>query len=465
MSESVPQHYSHTNIATVDGTGTGRIRFDAEFTSVTSSSQSMRIALPNGHIGQKIYTYVGANGFTLVPQSGTVNQGGTVVCDPDTMLVLVKTTASSWISTPVSGVGVPAYLGQVASRCYALSNFFATNKQLMARTGHLAKVAIASPRLVLPNYHIDGSYAESAQGGAATFRAAIEYPAGVFTQVLFGGQVSGAALAGGTLVSDPAAVEIPSGEKFWTRIWRDSAAGIIYASAPQVKNPTNFGDGLVFGVTTPDLTMGGAVGSSDANFFPPLAIIAQTTQRSVLMFGDSIVWGQGDVADATGNQGLFRRTQGDRATINLGRAGESLSNVVASNTERMKLLQYVSDVFVEHGRNDLSSRTASQLLADNASLNSLIKAAKPAVRIWRTTLLPVTDAANSTPNATITPKNTDFNTAIREGVANTAGVLEYSDVMSSGRDSGIWGQTVWQSDGTHPTAAGYQQAATLAVSL
>lgn len=358
------------------------------------------------------------------------------------------------------GVGVPEYLGQVASRCYPPANFFDGHKQSMARNGHVAKVRSLNPRIVLPNYWVDGSYAESATGGEATFTAAIEYPAGQFTRVTFGGSNSGVAAAGSTLVSDPIPVDIAPGEMFWSRIFRNSAAGVIFDGASQKKN-AGFGDGFVSAATTADLTMGGAVPNTNSNFFAPVAIIAQTTARSVIAFGDSIVHGQGDVADATGSVGLLRRLQDERPFINVARSGESLSNILASNSQRLSLVQYATDVVLEHGRNDLAAKTAAQLIADNASFVANLKAAKPSLRIWRTTLIPVTDAANVTPSANITPKNNTFNAAVRGGMSDVAGVLEYSDIMSSARDSGLWGQTAWQSDGTHPTASGYQQAKTL----
>ncbi|AUW43596.1 hypothetical protein [Rhizobium leguminosarum] len=93
----------------------------------------------------------------------------------------------------------------------------------------------------------------------------------------------------------------------------------------------------------------------------------------------------------------------------------------------------------------------------------------PGVKIYQTTTTPVTTSNDNfattigqTADATVTPKITTINDAVRAGgIANLDGYYDVSDVVSTARNSGIWrcpvGYTpMTSSGGLHPLQAGYK---------
>lgn len=104
MAMSIPPHYSHTNVATVDGTGAGRLHVDTEFTSVTSPSQISRVRLPVGYTGLRIEGYVGDNGFTLIGANSINGMSGFPI-PPNYYFSATKIAADTWVVSLVDNLG------------------------------------------------------------------------------------------------------------------------------------------------------------------------------------------------------------------------------------------------------------------------------------------------------------------------------------------------------------------------
>ncbi|PBB68134.1 hypothetical protein CK228_13575 [Mesorhizobium sp. WSM4312] len=389
--------------------------------------------------------------------------------------VLLSTTSS----TPLASL----YMGQVATRCRIPTNSSTTNKQANSRTYHIARDDITSLKIELPAWYWyrTSTKLETNVTGSITYTASIEYPAGTFTQVKFGGANSGiatgsAAPAGTPLLSDWVNVNIPNGAGFWVRTFANATHAIVFADASAGTNfwTCDFANGEAYeyaasGVT--DKTMGGTLvpnkTTNDAAIFHPTAIVGMTRKASVLLIGDSRVAGFGDFFNAAGDTGELARSIGPSlAYINAGSAGDTLSEFIASSTQRKALQQYCSHVVVQTAINALRSgtgqnKTAATVLAEQQTILGYF-AGKGR---FTTTTEPCTTSNDSWASPTGQTLNTNvaqitaYNDAIRAGVAGSLGYFEIADVSETARNSGKWKSdgtaSKWTADGLHASPFGY----------
>lgn len=372
------------------------------------------------------------------------------------------------------------YLGQVATRCRIPTNTSTTNKQANARTFHIARDDITQLKIELPAWYWARTTTKVEAGalGSITYKASIEYPAGVFTQVRFnGGAVSGQATGSVPLLSDWVNVNIPKGAGFWVRTYAVATNQIVFCDATAGSNfwVCDFANGEAYeyaasGIT--DKTMGGTLVpnkvTNDAALCHPTAIVGMTRKATVLLIGDSRVAGFGDFFNAAGDVGELARSIGPQlAYINVGSAGDTLSEFIASSTRRQALKQWCSHVVVETAVNALRSgtgqnKTAATVLTEQQTILGYF-ADK---RRYTTTIAPVTTSNNSwanDPNQTLNSNSAQINTyndAIRAGVAGSLGYFEIGDQMMTARNSGKWKfdgtANKYTADGLHATAFGYQ---------
>jgi hypothetical protein len=377
-------------------------------------------------------------------------------------------------STPLASL----YLGQVATKCRIPTNLSTTNKQANSRTYHIARDDITSLKIELPAWYWYRTSTKTEIGvtGNISYKAAIEYPAGVFTQVLFAGATSGLATGTVPLLSDWVNVNIPNGAGFWVRTYAVATHSIVFSDATSGSNfwTCDFANGEAYeyaasGIT--DKTMGGTLTpnktTNDAAIFHPSAIVANTRKPSVLLIGDSRVAGFGDFFNAAGDSGELARSLGPAmGYINAGSAGDSLSEFIASSTRRQALQQYCSHVVVQTAINALRSgtgqnKTAAAVLAEQQTILGYF-ASK--VRFTSTTS-PSSTSSDLWATATGQTLNSNaaqiaaYNDAIRAGVAGSSGYFEIADVIETARNSGKWKfdgtASKWTADGLHASPFGY----------
>lgn len=382
--------------------------------------------------------------------------------------------AFSKLGNPLGGVErlLPSYLGQVATRTLVPSNTATLNKQFSTRRYMFARDNITSLQLVIPNWYVKTATtgAETAQGGTMTVTASIEYPAGVYTQVLFSGVPSSVIANGDTLVSDACSVSIPRGAKFFVRMFVQCETGVIFANGSQIVDTTN-GDFSRYAASgLSDVTMGGTAPTTvdNANTFTAAAVIAYTRRQSIFLMGDSLTAGSGDsVSDTTGDNGILARSVGPSfAYINAGCPGDRAYWAAANYTKRAALASYCSHVVCALGTNDFyaGSKTSAQTKTAVESLKTMAAASKP---FFVTTITPRTTSTDSwatTANQTAVAGNTNrvtYNGVVRAGsISGAAGFFEIADVVESARDSGLWkvnaSASWYTADGTHGTNTAYQ---------
>jgi hypothetical protein len=379
----------------------------------------------------------------------------------------------------VSGALPSLYLGQVATKSRIPTNNSTTNKQMNNRSHHVARDDITSLKIELPNWYWarKSTLDEKVGGGNITYRASIEYPAGVFTQVLFSGAASVVVASGNSILSDFCTVAIPNGASFWVRVFAVAVSAIVFLdgdAAPVTQQvDTGNGEAMEFAASgLSDLTMSGTITATLATvaapIFSPTAIVAMTRKPSVLIIGDSRAWGYVDTLDSSGDLGEIARSIGPAyGYINAGSAGDFLSAFIAGGAKRAALKQYCSHVVIQTAINALRSggsgqnKTAATVLGEQQSILAMF-ADK---RCFVTTTAPqsgTTDNWATTANQTVNANSAQiiaFNDAVRAGVSGAVGYFDVADAVESARNSGKWkvdGTAFkWTTDGLHETQFAY----------
>ena len=358
------------------------------------------------------------------------------------------------------GLVYPAYTGFVATRGLQPDTLNATNRQAMSRSTHYTRTDVTSFKIIVPNWYINGSLNETGSGSAMSVTGSIEYPVGVFTQVLFSGGATGSVPNNSYLISDTITVTIPTDTQFWIRLYATSTTGIIYSSAqPNTLGQFEMG---VSGIT--DRTMGGSI-SNLGNAFAPVAIIGTTTKPSFLLIGDSIMYGVADSSSPNGfaDIGPYARAVGPTYGYSkLARTSDTAAKFVSGHTNRGTLFQYATHVICNYGSNDLfvSSRTDVQLKADLATIAGYSTSLGTAGPTYFATIAPRTQSSDSwatlgnqsQSNGTAEGYRVSVNQHLRAGLVgsrtfNTASAVETS------QDSGFWKSPSYTADGTHPSSA------------
>lgn len=377
----------------------------------------------------------------------------------------------------------PTYLGPIATRTFFPNVLDTGNSTLMSRSYHIARDTITQLQIALPNFYVTGGTGETAPTGTVVFTASIEYPAGTFTQVKFGGASTSPTVANGSFVlSDFVTVNIPNGTPFWVRIFLNNSGASSVVHKSDVAKSTALGDAQIPGGT--DLTMGGTVidtGGLNYSFWPA-AILGVTKNFSVFIVGDSrCVTTTDAINDATGDNGELTRALGPRyGYINGGVSGDTAKAFLASHTARLAIGQYASHVIIQSCLNDVgASRSLSQVQQDLVNIRSLFP---QTIKFLTTTEIGNTTSTdswatvqNQTPQAPFTRGPSDVmallnawkrGLALPPNLANGSpplifdGFIEVSDIIETARDSGIWKAPGFTNDGIHPSPGAFSQIAT-----
>lgn len=420
----------------------------------------------------------GLNGIPALPAAGTLTgleltalvQNGVVSqANLDAIMTLVNNTFAAQLAALISSAGnaLQPYVGCVATRCIVPTDIFTTSPAYnqMSRTYHWARDDITSLQVGMANWAATGNVGEVLPTSPTTLTASIEYPVGTFTQLLWAGAPSVIVQPGTTIFTDPLAVSIPFGAKFYVRTFKLSAS---YANI----NPNNDfatlidvanGDALSF--TTTDQTMSGTVVDAGANSLDcPCAIIATTTRPSIGLIGDSRVHGYRDTVNANiGDMGQFARPVGKfYGYINTAIGNDTAANFTTgtNSSRRRSLLQYCSHICCDFGIVDIfdNTSTAAQVEALLGIVYGMPGiAGKP---IYQSTLAPVstsTDGWVTTTNQTTTnnPQRIAVNAWIRTVPSPLKGIFDVCPAVETALNSGIWKAPGYTIDGVHCQALGY----------
>lgn len=292
--------------------------------------------------------------------------------------------------TDLSLEEVAPVLRQVATRSL-VPNSCTIAKRLQSRTGHIAREALTTIKLGFTNWivndpqSVNGNYWKEVAVtgyGDISITASVEYPAGVFTQVLFGGVATQVMTGSGvynTYLSDDIAVNIPDGATFWVRTFLSGNNVLHYGNGINAETPivdnVNFGDvcAIVNDTSLTDNTMGGAYGTaSPYKKFAPALILQLTTAKAVFLLGDSRTIGSVDTADSTGDIGNLARGVGQNYGYSMLAIGgmAAVDRATGGYLGNLTLLPYFTHFINELGFNDIAGlgRTAAQVEEAQATI-------------------------------------------------------------------------------------------------
>lgn len=362
--------------------------------------------------------------------------------------------------------------GIVATRCGS-HNALTGQLQGMMRSGHVALTDIRKFKYAEANYWADRGGSETVGTTVATVTAAVEYPVGVFSQITFGGQITGIVPVGGTLESDYVTPDqmIPNGATFWLRRYINNSGGFFFFN--NARN-AGIGDLVAFANTgLVDMTMGGTIVNGGTLWIPPAAIIAPTSGPTVLITGDSISAGlNDDTTIADFREGIIAKGfPATLAFLNHGCSGADTGTYLALALRRRVLWKYVTHVVSGLVNNDIfiNSNAAATVVANlQNKIWSQFPPGTPILQITCTPRSTSTDswktALNQTTHANNGIKNT-FNGLIRAGgIAGMTGFFETAWAGEDAHDNGKWisdGVTnfLTTSDGVHGSPTGYTSMA------
>jgi hypothetical protein len=362
------------------------------------------------------------------------------------------------------GAAIP-YLGQIATRCWIPQELDKKRKQFNSRSWHFCRDAVSSFQIAFANWYAIGGNsnptgAERGPGSEAQVLASVEYPQGKFTRITWKGMVEATIADGETALSDPIKISIRAGERFYVRFFYRGAA---VPTIGGIRNaPSDSFQAAVDGLE--DLTMGGSIVSDPGGQgFTPAAIVTNTTRPSVAIIGDSIVYGNFDYFDATGDLGIIARAVGSSfGYLNLACGNDRGDQFVRSHARRAALAQYASTIFIQYGTNDLAAgQTAEQVLANRSEIASLFQGK----RIIETTILPrttSTDGWKTDNNQTVLKTEAariSVNDAVRAGRPGFDHFCDFASALETATNSGRFLTPGYTPDGVHIYKNGQLRAA------
>lgn len=326
-------------------------------------------------------------------------------------------------------------------------------------------------QVVFPGIYSTGGSGETNVPNSYTVTATLEYPLGTLLGVFtFGGSAQGTVLSGTKLTSDPLPVDISAGTTAWVRTYINVSSGQKWPIG-KIYGLTGVGltlfpnQGYSHGTSQTDQTQ--AMGFGYANAFEygpcPLAVLGRFRQGapSVLIPGDSIAFGQNDIA---GRGYIVYALNGNFPYLQFGNPGSRADVFAANGGYIRKSLAYNAKYMVDEiGINDLfGGRTLAQLQADKITIWR--QHWNRNITVYACTLLPRTTStdgwvttANQTPVTGCGPggPRVGFNDWLRAGAPILISGQSMTAAVAGATDA------VYAGDSRHPLSGYFETADTM----
>jgi lysophospholipase L1-like esterase len=344
-----------------------------------------------------------------------------------------------------------------------------TNNSINSRIVHAVSAATREVRFEYVNAYGNET---TAMPNSIVVSAGLELASGTVLPVLFSGNATVTLTAGSRVESDPVAVDLVVGDLIRSRTY-------VHVTGGQ-RMPTGFGgvsfwsEGGETGVDLVDKSLTGTISNSGSVFlYGPSAVRGAggdtLTRASLALVGDSIIWGTGEeLPPPYARAGFAQRALADTFQyVQTGQGGDTASNWLTNNTNRLRLIDGSTHAIEEFGTNDLTGGNNAATVA--AYLIAIWKKlAARGILVYRTTLTPqttTTDGYMTLGNQTVFANEAarvGVNDWIRDGAPLVAGAyvaagstnpaairagsvghplagyFETADMVESARNSGKW---------------------------
>lgn len=414
------------------------------------------------------YEYSLDGGTTVVTLSGSSPWTLTMTAAGTSYTAVIRARnavgAGDWSASKTATSGASTYVGFGG----AYPVHYLDNKNDVAQDINTVAYMTALTTLTNPQFLCNNTLSASADSIA---EMTVEYPSGTFTNVLFSGATSVTIPAGAGkgkdsyVLSDAISLTIPAGATYKVRTLKrsDGTTKPTYVQCAAAHGGYAFSTA---GTATNQTHNSSFVGTTGYSYFPTAIANIPTSVPSVLLTGDSIVWGQGDTMDSLGRVGIVLKSiPATIAAAKVGIQGTNFSSW-ANYTFFQYLAQYATTVVCNYGTNQIAATgttAASWLTSAQAFWSRSEFDGKKKIQCTITPHSTSTDAwiteANQTAYRT-SPYvgNGDINAYI---TGLTCGADDYFDTAAglSGTDINKWWTdgTAITTDGLHPNAAGYNR--------
>ncbi len=384
---------------------------------------------------------------------------------------LVETRKSNGKHYAVINAGPIAAARAVATNGSFPNYYNTTPKNLQCRRMHTVRSRVKQIKGRLVNKYVDPTtFAEASPGAASTYSIGLVLNGVNIGSLRLAGNTSMAVADGAWTDTDYLDCDLYPGDILEERFYMTNAVGCCYEGDAASSRPA-FQDAaagemcqIAAGLTDQTTGTGALTGAANYNFAMGgcFALIGVSTDPAIMIIGDSEEVGIGEAYTGSAVRGAFARSIAPYfAFSKVARGGDGALKYVASHAIRGAMGDIFTHIVCNYGINDINNfaQTSAQVLANLQTIRGYF----PGVPFFLRTLTPAstsTDLWKTTDGQTVGINNTTinaFNNLIRPVPAGFAGCFEYSDPLSTARDSGIWianGGTpqLYTQDGLHLSA-------------
>ena len=330
------------------------------------------------------------------------------------------------------------------------------------RAGYVARASMTKLKLLFANTIVSNSVggwgATALPGGTMVINAvSIEYPAGTYTPVKFGGAAGVTIADGGYVETDLTAIAIPAGAVFWIRTFCGANSLGTHGLVQSLSLPA--GTSYTYAWSDSDLTAGGTI-SGNGWAVVPYVFGDVGALPSIVCIGDSISYGYNDGGADEHRAGIIQRSIPEAAgSLNFAFPGKKFTDLIGSWASFVPWIiqKYATHVVGNLGANGYASTAEATAFWGNAIFAN--------ARRIQCTVTPKTTSSDSWASETgqtVTLDHSALNALIK---ANAVGAHDFFDTNAALALSAT--PTRWQfaggpftGDGLHPNTAGYTKVVT-----
>jgi hypothetical protein len=349
-----------------------------------------------------------------------------------------------------------------------------STRWMITRLSHTIPPGARDLQLVYGNFAPDRGNVEADGPNPIAISAELEFPEGNSVPVRFGGLPVIRLLPGEQAVSDPVDVNIPPGDRCFSRTQLVAEAApykwpLVRAASPQA------GDWSVTGADPAVISDAAELRNRQFKCFGPYNVVGRPVNpgNAVVVVGDSVICGEPGPGDRFGNRGYVERALATAVPwCNLAVPGESAGGFVKQSAKRLRLSgHHFTHAISALGIAEVRSGNEELTKANLQQLWNLL--ANQGLAVFQTTITTHTTSTDrwtsvegqAVANPSFAPGGIyhRINQWIRSTPPPLRGYFDPVPILETGVDSGIWRAPDHRPltlDGPHPDALAAEMAST-----